>query len=49
MALARRSNVTHPPEILRRFVQHYADSQPAQAAAEPLPPPAVFPVVRPPG
>ena len=50
MAMARRSSVTHPPEILRRFVRRYADSWPAQAGARPLPPPAVAPpVVRPAG
>ena len=49
MALAGRSRVTHPPEILRRFVQRYADSRPAQAGPEPLPPPAVSPVIQPSG
>jgi len=43
MALARRSSVTHPPEILRRFSRRYADSWSAQAEARPLPPPAVSP------
>jgi len=28
-ALARRSDVTHPPAILREFVQRYARSGPA--------------------
>jgi GMP synthase (glutamine-hydrolysing) len=34
-ALARRSSVTHPPAILHRFVQLYADSRPVQAEAAP--------------
>jgi GMP synthase (glutamine-hydrolysing) len=36
-ALARRSNVTHPPAILRRFVQRHADRAPGETG---LPPPA---------
>jgi GMP synthase (glutamine-hydrolysing) len=43
MALARRSSVTHPPEILRRFTRRHADRRPARAEARPLPPPAVSP------
>jgi GMP synthase (glutamine-hydrolysing) len=43
MALGRRSSVTHPPEILRRFSRRYVDSWPAQAEAQPLPSPAVSP------
>jgi GMP synthase (glutamine-hydrolysing) len=31
MAQARRSNVTWPPAILRRFVQRYARSAPGRA------------------
>ncbi|HEX2806494.1 MAG TPA: glutamine amidotransferase, partial [Kineosporiaceae bacterium] len=30
-AMARRSNVTHPTTILRRFVQHYAHRGPVRA------------------
>jgi GMP synthase (glutamine-hydrolysing) len=40
-ARARRSNVTHPPAILRRFAQRYARSAPAGAGAGP--PAAVSP------
>jgi GMP synthase (glutamine-hydrolysing) len=40
-ALAYRSNVTHPPAILRRFVRRYAQSAPARAEARPRPPAAV--------
>jgi GMP synthase (glutamine-hydrolysing) len=32
-AQARRSNVTHPPAILRRFTERYARSVPAGAGA----------------
>ena len=32
-AMAHRSRVTHPPAILRRFVQRYASSGPVQAGA----------------
>jgi GMP synthase (glutamine-hydrolysing) len=32
-AQARRSNVTHPPAILRRFTERYARSEPAGAGA----------------
>jgi GMP synthase (glutamine-hydrolysing) len=35
-ALASRSSVTHPPAILRRFVQRYARSGPVHAEAAPL-------------
>jgi GMP synthase (glutamine-hydrolysing) len=34
-ARAHRSNVTHPPAILRRFAQRYASAQPAKAPAGP--------------
>jgi GMP synthase (glutamine-hydrolysing) len=34
-ARAHRSNVTHPPAILRRFAQRYASAQPAKAPAVP--------------
>ena len=36
-AQAHRSNVTHPPAILRRFAQHYARTTPARTQAEPRP------------
>ena len=39
-AQARRSNVTHPPAILRRFAQRYARSAPA--GPEPRPPAAAL-------
>jgi GMP synthase (glutamine-hydrolysing) len=42
-AQARRSNVIHPPAILRRFAQRYARSAPARAGAGPRPPAAVSP------
>ena len=42
-AQARRSNVTHPPAILRRFAQRYARSAPDGAEAGPRPPAAVSP------
>ena len=48
-ALARRSSVTHPPAILRRFVQRYARSGPVQDGAGPWPPAAVSPAARPGG
>ena len=35
MAQARRSNVTYPPAILRRFVQRYARSTPGRATPRP--------------
>ena len=34
-AQAHRSNVTHPPAILRRFAQRYASSRPAKTPAVP--------------
>jgi len=34
-AQAHRSNVTHPPAILRRFAQRYASSRPAKTPAGP--------------
>ena len=34
-ALARRSSVTHPPAILRRFVQRHARSRPADRLGQP--------------
>jgi GMP synthase (glutamine-hydrolysing) len=40
-ALAYRSNVTHPPAIVRRFVQRYAHRGPDRAEAGPRPPAAV--------
>jgi GMP synthase (glutamine-hydrolysing) len=40
-ALARRSNVTHPPAIVRRFVQRYAHGGPDGTQAGPRPPAAV--------
>ena len=42
-ALACRSDVTHPPAIVRRFVQRYAHSAPAGAQARPRLPAAVSP------
>jgi GMP synthase (glutamine-hydrolysing) len=42
-ALALRSHVTHPPAIVRRFVQRYARSGPAGAEARPRPPTTVCP------
>jgi GMP synthase (glutamine-hydrolysing) len=44
-ALAHRSNVTHPPDIVRQFVQRYAHSRPAQARAVPHRP-AVAPAAK---
>ncbi len=40
-ALGRRSNVTHPPAILRRFVQRYTRSGPGQEDTGPCPPSAI--------
>jgi GMP synthase (glutamine-hydrolysing) len=40
-ARAHRSNVTHPPAILRRFAQRYASAQPAKTPAVPRLTPAV--------
>jgi GMP synthase (glutamine-hydrolysing) len=40
-AQAHRSNVTHPPAILRRFVRRYARTAPARTAARPRPPAGV--------
>jgi GMP synthase (glutamine-hydrolysing) len=40
-ARAHRSNVTHPPAILRRFTQRYACPTAARTAAVPRPPAAV--------
>jgi GMP synthase (glutamine-hydrolysing) len=36
-ARAHRSNVTHPPAILRRFVRRYASATPAKTSAVPRP------------
>ncbi|MGN6173364.1 MAG: hypothetical protein ACTHPS_10485, partial [Streptosporangiaceae bacterium] len=40
-AQAHRSNVTHPPAILRRFARRYARTTPARTPAEPRPPATV--------
>jgi GMP synthase (glutamine-hydrolysing) len=40
-ARVHRSNVTHPPAILRRFARRYACATPAGAPATPRPPAAV--------
>jgi GMP synthase (glutamine-hydrolysing) len=40
-AQAHRSNVTHPPAILRRFARRYARTTPARIPAEPRPSAAV--------
>jgi GMP synthase (glutamine-hydrolysing) len=40
-ARAHRSNVTHPPAILRRFAQRHAGTAPATAPGLPRPPAAV--------
>jgi len=40
-ARAQRSNVTHPPAILRRFAQRYARAMPARTSATPRPSAAV--------
>lgn len=42
-ALVHRSNVTHPPAIVRRFVQRYAHSAPSGAQAKPRPAGRRFP------
>jgi GMP synthase (glutamine-hydrolysing) len=46
-AQARRSNVIHPPAVLRRFAQRYACSASARAGAGPRPPAAVSPAGQP--
>jgi GMP synthase (glutamine-hydrolysing) len=40
-ARARRSNVRHPPAILRRFAERYTRTPPARVPARPRPPAAV--------